>query len=52
MIAVFEGRLSIVSKGEVCEIRFVDVSGAEDQLFACAPIPYGKRTTYVEPGVV
>ena len=46
--AVFEGRLRVVSKGEQCEIRFEDTSGGEEKLFACAPVPYGKRTTYVE----
>jgi hypothetical protein len=53
MHAVFEGRMRIVSKGEHCEIRFEVTDAAnkgEDQLFACAPIPYGKRITYIEPG--
>ena len=52
--AVFEGRMRVMSKGEHCEILFEAIetnSGTEQQLFACAPVPYGKRITYIEPGL-
>ncbi|GAX75534.1 hypothetical protein CEUSTIGMA_g2977.t1 [Chlamydomonas eustigma] len=45
---VFEGRMRVISKGEFCEIRFEDTANGTGELFASAPIPYGKRTTYVE----
>jgi len=46
---IFEGRMRVVSRGEVCEVRLEDPSTGE--LFAMCPVPYGKRNMYVEPAV-
>jgi hypothetical protein len=40
--------MRVISRGEFCEICFEDISNGTGELFACAPMPYGKRTTYVE----
>jgi hypothetical protein len=44
---IFEGRLRLIAKGELCEIRLEDPSSGE--LFALVPIPLGQRDICVEP---
>mmetsp|Transcript_8676 Transcript_8676/g.14981 ORF Transcript_8676/g.14981 Transcript_8676/m.14981 type:complete len:297 (-) Transcript_8676:585-1475(-) len=43
---IFSGRLQVVSKGEICEVRLEDATS--DTLFACCPISYGMRNQCVQ----
>ena len=44
---LFSGRLRVVAVGETAEIRIEDPNTGD--LFACAPVAYGKRSICVEP---
>eukprot|EP00798_Chlamydomonas_sp_ICE-L_P007523 gene7525-670_t len=45
---MLDGRLRVLSRGDVCEIHLEDAQG---ELFAMCPVPYGMRNAVVEPAV-
>ncbi|CAL5219639.1 g1515 [Coccomyxa viridis] len=44
---IFQGRLRVVSIGELCELRLEETGSGE--LFAMCPVPLGQREAAVEP---